>query len=98
MLLRRKGPQKHEFAYDIVRRQSFMIYIDLIEYKIVANTKTPLLRCFSSISKLNVGDIITTGKFMNYQTFSSLQFKPLLKISFHSIHFDLRVRSGGENS
>ena len=27
---------------------------------------------------------------MNYQTFSNLQFRPLLKNFYHSIHFDLR--------
>ena len=32
---------------------------------------------------------------MNYQTFSNLQFRPLLKSSFHSIHsIDLRDTSG----
>ena len=31
---------------------------------------------------------------MNYQTFSNLQFGPLLKSSFHSIHIDLRDTSG----
>ena len=31
---------------------------------------------------------------MNYQTFSNLQFRPLLKNSFHSIHIDLRDTSG----
>ena len=31
---------------------------------------------------------------MNYQTFSNLQIRPLLKIFFHSIHIDLRDTSG----
>ena len=31
---------------------------------------------------------------MNYQTFSNLQFRPLLKIFFHRIHIDLRDPSG----
>ena len=31
---------------------------------------------------------------MNYRTFSNLQFTPLLKNSFHSIHLDLRNKSG----
>ena len=31
---------------------------------------------------------------MNYQTFSNLQFRPLLKNSFHSIHIDLSDTSG----
>ena len=70
-----------------------MIYSDLVEYNIVGDTKAPLLRCFPFISKLKGGDFIT-GQYMNYQTFSNLQFRPLLKNSFHSIHIDLRNTSG----
>ena len=94
VMLRRKGPHKPEFAYDIVRIHSLMIYTDLIEYNIVGDTKAPMLRCFRFISKLKSGDIITTGQYMNYQTFSNLQFRLLLKNSFHSIHIDLRDTSG----
>ena len=89
-----KGPHEPEFAYDIVRIHSLMIYSDLVEYNIVGDTKAPLLRCFPFISKLKGGHIITTGLYMNYQTFSKLHFRPLLKISFHSIHIDLRNTSG----
>ena len=46
VMLRGKGPHKPEFAYDIVRIHSLMIYTDLIEYNIVGDTKAPLLRCF----------------------------------------------------
>ena len=94
VMLRRKGPHKPEFAYDIIRIHSLMIYIELIEYNIVGNTKAPLLLCFPFISKLNSGDIITTEQYMNYQTFSNLQFIPMLKSSFHTIHIDLRDTSG----
>ena len=95
-MLKGKGPHKPEFAYDIVRIHSLMIYTDLIEYNILGDTKAPLLRCFRFISKLKSGDILATGQYMNYQTFSNLQFRPLLKIkhSFHSIHIDLRDTSG----
>ena len=89
-----KGPHEPQFAYDIVRIHSLMNYSDLVEYSIVGDTKAPLLRCFPFISKLNGGDVITTAQYMNYQTFSSLQFRPLLKNSFHSIHIDLRDTSG----
>ena len=71
-----------------------MIYSDLVEYSIVGDTKAPLLRRFPFISKLKGGDIITTGQYMNYQTFSNLQFRPLLKNSFHRIHTDLTDTSG----
>ena len=89
-----KWPHEPEFAYDIVRIHSLMIYSDLVEDNIVGDTKAPLLRCFPFISKLKGGDIITTGQYMNYQTFSNLQFRPLLKNYFHSIHIDLRDTSG----
>ena len=94
VMLRGKRPHTPEFAYDIVRLHSLMIYTDLIEYNIVGDTKTPLLRCFLFISKLKSGDIINTGKYMNYQTFSTLQFRPLQKKIFHSIHIELRDMSG----
>ena len=93
VMLRGKRPHKPEFAYDIVRIHSLMIYTDLIEYNFVGDTKVPLLCCFPFISKLKPGDIITTGQYMNYQTFSNRQFRPLLKNSFHSIRIDLRHTS-----
>ena len=96
VMLRGKGPQKPELAYDSVRIHPLMVYTDLIEYNIIGGTKAPLLRCFPFISKLKVGYIITTGQYMNCQTFSNLQFRPLLKNSFHSIHIDLRDTSGGK--
>ena len=79
VILRGRGPHKQEVAYDIVRIHSLMIYMDLIEYDIVGDTKAPLLHCCLFISKLKAGDIITTGRYINYQTFSNLQFGLLLK-------------------
>ena len=94
VVLRGKQPHNPEFVSDIVRIHSLMIYTNLIEYNIVGDTKTPLLRCFPFISKLKARDIINTGQYMNYQTFSNLQFRPLLKNSFQSTHIDLRDTSG----
>lgn len=89
-----KGPHKPQFAYDIVRIHTLMIYTDIVEYNIVGDTKAPLLRCIPFISKLKSGDIITTGQYMNYQTFQNLQFKRLLKNAFHSIRIELRDATG----
>ena len=50
VMLRGKRPHKLEFAYDIVRIHSLMIYTQLTEYNIVGDTKAPLLRCFPFIS------------------------------------------------
>ena len=71
-----------------------MIYTDLTEYNIVGDTKAPLLHCFPFNSKLKVGDTMTIGQYMNCQTLSNLQFRPLLKNSFHIYHIDLRETSG----
>ena len=57
-----KYPHEPEFAYDIVRIHLMIIYSDLVEYNLVADTKAPLLRCFPFISKLKEGDIIATGQ------------------------------------
>ena len=94
VLMIERGPPEPEIAYDIVRILSLTISSDLVEYNIVGDTKSPLLRCFPFMSKLKRGDIITIEQYMNYQTFSSLQFRPLLKRYFHSIHIDLRDTSG----
>ena len=94
VLMKGKCPHEPQFAYDVVRIHSLMIYSDRVEYSIVGDTKAPLLRCFPFTSRLRGGDIITTGQYMSYQTFSNLQFRPLLNNSFHSIHIDLRDTSG----
>ena len=96
VMFRGNEPHKPEFAYDIVRIHFLTIYTNLIEYNIARDTKAPLLRCFPFNSKLKAGDIITFGQCMNYQTFSNLQFRPLLKRSFHSFHIDLKDTSGAK--
>ena len=94
VLILEKGPHEPEFAYNIVRIRSLMFYSKPVEYNIVGDTRAPLLRWFTFISKVKGGDIIKTGQYMNYQTFSNLQFRPLLKNSFRNIHIDLRDTSG----
>ena len=93
-MLRGKEARKLEFAYDFVRTHSLMVHKELIEHNIIGDTKAPLLRGISLILKLKAADNITTGQYMNYQTFSNVQFKPLLKTFFHSFHIDLRHTSG----
>ena len=80
------GPHFLEFPFDIVRIHTLMIYSDIVEYNIVGDTKAALLRCIPFISKVKNGDVISTGQYMNYQNFPSLQFKKFLKNSFHSIN------------
>ena len=64
-MLREKGPHKPEFAYDIVRIHSLMIYTFLIEDNLVGDTNDPMLRSSPFISKLKAWDIITARQYMN---------------------------------
>ena len=88
------GPLFSKFPYDIVRIHTLMIYSDFVEYNIVGDTKGALFRCIPFISKVKNGDIISTGQYMNYQNFTKLQFKKILKNSFHSIKLELRDSYG----
>ena len=47
VLMIRKCPQEPEFAYDIVRIHSLILYSNLVEYNIVGDTKTPCYDAFS---------------------------------------------------
>ena len=89
-----KPLRKTTLAYDIVRIHSIMISTEILECHNVGDSKALLLRCFPFVSKVKSRDIITTGQYMNYRTFSNFQFRRLLKNSFHSIHVDLRDNSG----
>ena len=84
------GPHFPKFPYDIVRLHTLMIYSDFVGYSIVGDTKAALLRCIPFLSKVKNGDIISTWQYMNYQIFPNLQFKKILKNSFHTIKLELR--------
>ena len=95
--LREKEPQKQELVNEIDRRQSLIISTDLVEYTIVGNRYILSLRCVSLIAKLNAGSILTAVEYLNYETFSDLQFKQLLRNCFFSFHIDIRFTSGEES-
>ena len=94
VIIKGKGPHYPQYSYDIIRIHSLMIYSDIIEYNIVGDTKTPLLRCIPFISKVKSGDIISTGQYMNYQSDINLRYKKLLTNSFHCIKIELRDSTG----
>ena len=94
VLLRGKGPVKPQLPYDILHIHSLMIYKDVIGYNITGDKKDPFLFCLPFVSKLKAGDNSTTGQYIYYQSFSNLQFKPLLKNSSHSFQIGLRDKSG----
>ena len=75
VIMKEKRPYYPQYSYDIMRKDSLMIYSDIIECNIVGDTKTPLLRCSPFNSKVKNGDILSTGQYMKYQSFTYLKFK-----------------------
>ena len=67
--MKRKGPHYPQYSNDIIRKHSLIIYSDIRENIVVGDTKTPLLRCILFISKVKIGDKISTGQNINYQSF-----------------------------
>ena len=61
VIMKAKVPPYPQYSYDIISTHSLMIYSDIIEYNLVGDIKTPLLRCIPFISKVKSGDIIFTG-------------------------------------
>ena len=57
-------------------------------------TRRPIAALLFIISKLKVGDTISTAHYITYQTFSKLQFRQPVKFSFNSFQIDLRNTSG----
>ena len=51
-----------------------------MEYKLVGDTKTPLLRCIPF--NIKNGNKIFTGQYIKYQSFTNLQFSELIKKYF----------------
>ena len=92
-MLRDKGNHKPEVSYYFARIQSLMLCTDLVEHKIVEDTKTPLLRRFLSNSKLKPGDDVFFRQYMNCDTFSNLQVRLLHKNILHGIHIELNDKS-----
>ena len=77
--MKEKGPHYPQCSYDIMKKDSLMIYIDILEYTIVGDTKTPLLYCIPFISVVKNEDTKSTGQYKNYESFTNLEFKKTLK-------------------
>ena len=64
-----------KIAIHLPEDQSVFIILAIHFGDIVGDTKTPSLRCIPFISKVKIGDIITTGQYRNYQSFTNLELR-----------------------
>lgn len=74
-------------------RHLTFVYLNIIEYQNVGDSKSPLLRFLSTDIKLNKGTIVEKSS-QNHYSFRDLQWKPLLSSTIQSIKVELRNESG----
>lgn len=74
-------------------RHLIFVYLDIIEYQSVADTKAPLLRLISCDTRLKNGTI-NAIETLKTRTFKTLEFKSLLSNNIKSIRAELRTESG----
>lgn len=82
------------YPLDIMNIHSVMVYTDIVEYSSIGDIKAPILRCFPFEQKLTKEGGIVVNNMINYRAFENLQFRKLLKNSFHSIKVELRSQTG----
>ena len=70
------------------------IYLDIIHYQIVGDTKTPLLRVIDTNRRVKNGYACTIEP-NHRKVFSNLDFKKLLVNSISNISVSLRTETGG---
>lgn len=78
---------------DIARIHTVMVYTDIVEHGIIGDARAPLLRSFPFIHKFKFGEL-EINQSLRFQSFDQLQFRKVLKNSFHSIKIDLRTAAG----
>ena len=83
-----------DYPFDLsAGKQLIFIYVTIIEYQYVGDTKAPLIRVLDSKQRLNNGspcEIEPTRRIV----FSNLEYKKLLSKNFQSIEIQLRTETG----
>ena len=83
-----------DYPFDLsAGKQLIFIYVNIIEYQYVGDTKAPLIRVIDSKQRLKNGspcEIEPTQRIV----FSNLEYKKLLSKNFQSIEIQLRTETG----
>ena len=83
-----------DYTFDLsAGKQLIFIYVNIVEYQYVGDTKAPLLRVIDSKQRLKNGipcEIEPTHRIV----FSNLEYKKLLSKNFQSTEFQLRTETG----
>ena len=89
-MLKKERPHGPVFDYVIFSKFSLLIYKDLIEYSFVGDEKRSVAALTIFLSQLKATELLATGQYVDYQTFTNLKCIPLLKSIFHCFDIELR--------
>ena len=79
VLFRSNWHHKPMFAWDNVGIHFLVMYVFPMNFNFVGDPEAPLLLYLPFISKVKRGNFVTSGQYMNFQTFSTLQCRLLQK-------------------
>lgn len=83
-----------DYPVDITSGKSvFFVYVDIIEYQHVADTKAPLLRMFNHTTRMK-NNAISPNETRTSTTFKDLEYKKLLTNNITSIKVEIRTEDG----
>ena len=85
--------QNAPYPIDIQRIHSALVYTDIVEYFVLGGTTVPILRYFLFAQNISRESLSVT-KTTNCFSFDNLQFRKLLRNSFHSIKIEIRAHTG----
>ena len=89
-----EGIPQNRVPYDIVRMHSFMIYTELIQFKIIFDIKAPLVRVIPLISKLKPGEITSRSNTRIIWPLVPYNSKDCSKNNFKSFTLTWETRAG----
>ena len=90
------SPNRHFgiFPVDIIcGSQLIFVYLDIIEYQHVGDSRAPILKIIESERRLRNGSLNTVAP-VHHKTFTNLDYKRLLSNNIQSIKVELRSETG----
>ena len=90
------SPNRHFgiFPIDITcGSQLIFVYLDIIEYQHVGDSRAPILKIIESERRLRNGSLNTVAP-VHHKTFTNLDYKRLLSNNIQSIKVELRSETG----
>ena len=73
--------------------QLMFVYVDIIEYQYVGDTKAPILKIIDTERRLKNGSLVSTVP-IQQKGFTNLDYKPILFNNIQNIKVELRTETG----